>query len=116
MYVDAKLSVIRERAVGDGFHEELTVLNHADEPVDLVIRIDAASDFADLFEVKDALEKKGSYSARVEGGRLLLGYERETIGVRRRSRLPRRRSLTRAASRSGPGSSPMGSGGPISMW
>ena len=30
VYVDAKLSVIRRRAVGDGFHEELTILNHAD--------------------------------------------------------------------------------------
>ena len=35
VYVDAKLSVIRRRAVGNGFHEELTILNHADEPVDL---------------------------------------------------------------------------------
>jgi glycogen debranching enzyme len=76
VYVDAKVSVIRRRAVGDGFYEELTVLNHADEPVDLVIRVEAASDFADLFEVKDALDKKGKYSARVEDGRLLLGYER----------------------------------------
>jgi glycogen debranching enzyme len=78
VYIDAKLSVIRERAVGDGFHEELTILNHDDEAVDLVIRIDAASDFADLFEVKDALEKKGRYTAKVADGRLLLGYERET--------------------------------------
>ena len=31
VYVDAKLSVIRQRAVGDGFHEELTILNHDDE-------------------------------------------------------------------------------------
>ena len=57
VYVDAKLSVIRRRAVGDGFHEELTILNHDDQTVDLTIRIDAASDFADLFEVKDALQK-----------------------------------------------------------
>src|SRR5829696_2639138 len=34
VYVDAKLSVIRRRAVGDGFHEELTILNHDDKPVD----------------------------------------------------------------------------------
>ena len=31
VYVDAKLSVIRQRAVGGGFHEELTILNHDDE-------------------------------------------------------------------------------------
>ena len=28
VYIDAKLSVIRQRAVGGGFHEELTILNH----------------------------------------------------------------------------------------
>ena len=80
VYVDAKLSVIRRRAVGDGFHEELTILNHDAKPVDLKVRIEAASDFADLFEVKDALEKKGRYYTRVENGHLVLGYERETFG------------------------------------
>jgi glycogen debranching enzyme len=79
VYVDAKLSVIRQRAVGRGFHETLTILNHDDVPADLEVRIEAASDFADLFEVKDALEKKGTYHNRVEDGRLTLGYTRETF-------------------------------------
>jgi len=79
VYIDAKLSVIRERAVGDGFHEELTILNHDAQPVDLKVRIDAGSDFADLFEVKDALKKKGTYHTRIEKGALVLGYERETF-------------------------------------
>jgi glycogen debranching enzyme len=78
VYVDAKLSVIRVRAVGDGFHEKLSILNHEDKPVELQVRLDANSDFADLFEVKDALEKKGTYRNRVEPGRLVLGYQRET--------------------------------------
>jgi glycogen debranching enzyme len=78
VYVDAKLSVIRQRAVGGGFHEELTVLNHDDKPVDLAVRIEAGSDFADLFEVKDALKKQGEYYRRVDDGRLVLGYKRET--------------------------------------
>ena len=79
VYIDAKLSVIRQRAVGDGFHEELTILNHDDKPADLTVRVEAASDFADLFEVKDALQKKGAYYKRVEDERLVLGYERETF-------------------------------------
>lgn len=79
VYVDSKLSVIRRRAVGNGFREELTILNHDEKPVDLTIRIDADSDFADLFEVKDALEKKGTYSARIRDGRLVLGYQRDTF-------------------------------------
>ena len=51
--------MIRKRSVGNGFHEDLTVLNHGAEPIDLEVRV-AASDFADLFEVKDALAKKES--------------------------------------------------------
>jgi glycogen debranching enzyme len=80
VYVDAKLSVIRGRAVGGGFLEQLTILNHDNEPAQLTVRIEAASDFADLFEVKDALEKKGNYSSRVEDGKLVLSYGRETYG------------------------------------
>jgi glycogen debranching enzyme len=78
VYVDAKLSVIRLREVADGFHEELRVLNHDSSPVRLDIRIEAASDFADLFEVKDRMQKKGSYQAHVAGSSLVLAYRRET--------------------------------------
>ena len=76
VYVDATLSVIRQRAVGDGFHEQLRILNHSSAAVGLMVRIDADSDFADLFEVKDALQKKGSFYQRVEDGALVLGYRR----------------------------------------
>ena len=72
--------MIRRRAVGDGFHEELTILNHDDEPVDLTVRIEAATDFADLFEVKDALEKKGTYSRAIDDGRAACSpTERDTF-------------------------------------
>jgi glycogen debranching enzyme len=76
VYVNSTQSVIRQRSVANGFHEELSILNHANEAARLTVRIDAGSDFADLFEVKDALEKKGNYSASVEDGRLVLAYER----------------------------------------
>jgi len=71
------------RAVGEGFREQLTILNHDDEAVDLTVRIEAASDFADLFEVKDALAKKGKYYSEIQGRSLRLGYERETEVIRR---------------------------------
>ena len=35
VYIDSKLSVIRTRAVGDGFHETITILNHHDDTVEL---------------------------------------------------------------------------------
>jgi glycogen debranching enzyme len=79
VYVDAKLSVIRQRAVTNGFSEKLMILNHDDKPIELRVRLDAGSDFADLFEVKDALEKKGTYASRVDDGRLVLMYERDTF-------------------------------------
>jgi glycogen debranching enzyme len=79
VYIDSKLSVIRRREVGNGFREELAILNHDGEPVRLTVRVDAGSDFADLFEVKDALQKKGTYAREVKSGELLLRYERQTF-------------------------------------
>jgi glycogen debranching enzyme len=79
VYIDAKLTVIRQRAVGFGFHEELTILNHDNEPVELETRVDAASDFADLFEIKDALKKLGDYAVSAEDGQLRLAYQRGTF-------------------------------------
>jgi glycogen debranching enzyme len=79
IYVDADLSIIRKRAVGNGFHEDLTILNHKDKPIDLKVRIEAAADFVDLFEVKDKLTKKGECYQRIESDRLVLGYRRETF-------------------------------------
>ena len=77
VYVDSPLSIVRQRAVGRGFHEDLTILNHAPEAKDLDVRLEADCDFADLFEVKDALSKKGERYRRVEDHRLVLGYRRE---------------------------------------
>jgi glycogen debranching enzyme len=79
VYVDSKLSVIRHRTVSAGFREELTILNHAAEPVDLVVSIEVDSDFADLFEVKDALTKKGTYHKQADKDALRLTYQRETF-------------------------------------
>jgi glycogen debranching enzyme len=78
VYVDAKLSVLRHRTVGNGFHEQLTILNHDEQPAQLVVRLDVGSDFADLFEVKDALEKKGTYTTELGDRTLRLRYERST--------------------------------------
>ena len=77
VYVDSPLSIMRQRAVGHGFHENLTILNHTAEAKDVDVRLEADCDFADLFEVKDALAKKGECYRRVEDHRLVLGYRRE---------------------------------------
>jgi glycogen debranching enzyme len=78
VYVDADLSIVRKRSIGSlGFREELTVWSHSERAIDLDLRIEAAADFADLFEVKDALQKKSEAYTRVEADRLVLGVRRE---------------------------------------
>ncbi len=79
IYRNPYLSVIRKRFVGEGFHEDVTVLNHDAEPATLELRIEAGADFADLFEVKDALAKKGKLYRELRDGELVLGYRRETF-------------------------------------
>ncbi|HET6793580.1 MAG TPA: glycogen debranching N-terminal domain-containing protein [Acidimicrobiales bacterium] len=80
IYVNATLSAIRRREVGDTcFSEEISVLNHDRQPVEINIRLDVGSDFADLFEVKDKQAKKGTYFHRIEGGALVVGYRRDTF-------------------------------------
>ncbi|WP_346534474.1 glycogen debranching N-terminal domain-containing protein [Micromonospora sp. DPT] len=77
--VDTRVSAIRERSIGGSFTERLTVINHEAEAIDLQVRIDVESDFADLFEIKDVRNKSGSYYTRIEDGCLRLGYQRETF-------------------------------------
>src|SRR5262249_33797405 len=57
IYADSQVSVLRKRAVSNGFVEELIVQNQSPSSMELEIRIEAAADFADLFEVKDAQRK-----------------------------------------------------------
>src|SRR6266511_3819958 len=54
----------------------LNVLSTDEKPLQLELRLDADSDFADLFEVKDALAKAGERYTRVEADTLVLGYRR----------------------------------------
>lgn len=76
VYVDSPLSVIRRQSVAQGFVETLSILNHADSPRELRVRVELDADFADLFEVKDVLQKKGERYRRSDDGRLVLGYRR----------------------------------------
>jgi glycogen debranching enzyme len=78
VYVNSHLSCARQRSVGRGFHDDITLWNHSKDPMDLEMKIEADNDFADLFEVKDKLTKKGTFYRRVEGKTLVLGYKRDT--------------------------------------
>jgi glycogen debranching enzyme len=79
IYKNPTLSIVRRRSVADGFVEDLTVLNHGTEAEELELRLEVGCDFADLFEVKDALAKKGEFYQKIRDRRLILGYRRESF-------------------------------------
>lgn len=54
------------------------IRNHTAKPIDLDIRMDAAADFADLFQVKDsAFKRKGEFYNQIDSNRLVLGCKRD---------------------------------------
>jgi glycogen debranching enzyme len=78
VYIDSPVSIVRQRAVGGGFHERLKIVNHRAKPIELDVRVEAAADFADLFQVKDAqFSRAGSLYRRNEERGFVLGYERD---------------------------------------
>src|SRR5215471_13622181 len=79
VYVDSHLSVMRQRCVTGGFEEMIEIENHGKEPVDVEVKLEAAADFADLFEVKDKLAKVGELYNNVTDSKLTLGYKRDTF-------------------------------------
>ncbi|MFR9777161.1 glycogen debranching N-terminal domain-containing protein [Micromonospora sp. MS34] len=77
-YVDAKSSVIRERAITAGaFEERLTVLNHDHQSVEFTVRLDVASDFAPILALSQERVPPGRFYRRVEDRALRLGYRRD---------------------------------------
>ncbi|MER7458904.1 glycogen debranching N-terminal domain-containing protein [Micromonospora sp. NPDC126480] len=78
-YLDAKVSVIRSRAIGASITEELTVLNHGGEAADFNLRLDITADFADIFEIKNVRSKHGRTTATVGENELRLSYRREAF-------------------------------------
>ena len=53
-YADSPLIVERLREVGAGILERITVRNYSGRPADCIVALTVESDFADLFEVKEA--------------------------------------------------------------
>jgi glycogen debranching enzyme len=77
IYKNPAISIVRRRSIGDGFVEDLTIMNHGNEEEKVELRLDFGADFCDLFEVKDALKKKGKYYQAQRNGRQVLGYKRD---------------------------------------
>jgi glycogen debranching enzyme len=79
IYKNPNISIVRRRFIGDGFVEDLNVLNHGSEAEGVELRLEMDADFADLFEVKDALKKKGQRYRQVRHRQLVMGYKRDNF-------------------------------------
>jgi glycogen debranching enzyme len=79
------VSIRRDRIVADGVHEDIVVENNTRNPVELEVELRFASDFADIFEIKDQLPKRGAVRIDVGDREVTLSYERE--GFRRSTRI-----------------------------
>jgi glycogen debranching enzyme len=80
VYASPTVSLIRRRTVGDGMREELTVRNSSGEAVSVQLMMVFGSDFADIFEVKDAETKKGRLHVESGDGSAVLSYTRGDFG------------------------------------
>lgn len=73
---DSTLLVERDRHVGTGLREDITVRNLSRESATCTVTLEVEADFADLFEVKEGrIRHCGDYSFRAEGTRMLIDHE-----------------------------------------
>ena len=82
---EGTLSLVIDRTVSDGIHEDLDVANHGLVPVRFNLEIALRSDFADLFEVKrEHLVRRGRIVTRWHPGRAELETAYANRDFRRR--------------------------------
>ncbi len=72
---ESTLLVERDRRVGTGLREDISLRNLSDEPVGCVVTLCAGADFADLFQVKeDRVRERGVFEAHHEGNQLRMDF------------------------------------------
>ena len=98
VYVNSTLEVRRTHTLNSGLREDLLLVNNDRRAVDLTVRIEVDADFADLFAVKEGTtDREGRHYRRVDGPRLVLGYQRERYRRETSCRRRLRRRWTRTA-------------------
>ena len=74
------LVVLRRRYVGSGMREDITIRNHSQEARRVHVRLDADTDFADLFAVKEGRATAAlGINRRVEYNALRLEYHTQDV-------------------------------------
>ena len=72
-YADSPLIVERLREVSAGIREEITIRNYSADAADCVVSLSVESDFADLFEVKEArVQRRWEESREPDGDSLAI--------------------------------------------
>ena len=118
------LALRRELFVGRGLEETITVENRSDEPVEALLALEFASDFADIFAVKRVEDLGAPGSSEVAPSRperwedaATLEFADDGFPARTLVHLaPARTSPTAAPPATGYGSSPARAGGSSSRW
>ena len=79
-HADADLVVFRERFVGRGMRETVSITNHGTGPGPLTVELLCDVDFADLFEVKESrVRRRGRHSHEIAPGALRFGHFGERV-------------------------------------
>jgi glycogen debranching enzyme len=68
------LGVVRQRVLGDVWIEDVVIANHRDEDVAVAVVMEVATDFADLFEVKEGDIRPRQIAAERGDRELVLSY------------------------------------------
>jgi glycogen debranching enzyme len=79
---DSSLLVLRDRYVGLGLRDDVTIRNHSREPVAIEVGVSADADFADLFAVKESRVRAHDGEA-VEGTAGALTFRSRRAGIER---------------------------------
>jgi glycogen debranching enzyme len=69
---DSTLLVVRQRYIGDGMREDITIRNTAARQVRCIVELAADADFADLFEVKGRAKPRTAASVHVADSALVI--------------------------------------------
>ena len=79
VYRNPTVALIRRRHVGEGMQERIQLDNHSLQTLQFELTMLFDADFADIFEIKDRLAKKGRRYHRVDHDHVVLGYQREGL-------------------------------------
>jgi glycogen debranching enzyme len=74
LFSSPDLSIIRRRVVQGSWLEQITVVNHRNDPLLVELRLEVDADFADLFEVKGGRIRDRQIVRRQEGEELCMRY------------------------------------------